>query len=359
MISGHGGNIHEIAGRLRCLPADIIDMSSNVNPLGPPDGFLDFLTENLHMITSLPEANAGTINHDFAAYYGLQTDTVLAGNGTTQFIYLLPKVLNSRKVLIVGPTYADYADSCRMHGIPFEFFMTTAAEKFQVDFNKLESKLVEVDTVFICNPNNPTGTLIPVQSLENLIIRHPDVFFVVDESYLPFVPDHNRLSLLNNQSDNLVVLNSMSKIFGIPGLRIGFVIASQKIIQKILAYYLPWSVNSLAQAAVSCLMNHKEIVDKFIQVSQTYLEVERTRFLQNFACTSRILFFPGPTSFILGKLSGINAHEVCERLAGERILIRNCDNFEGLSHRYIRISLKTSDINRMAAEKLLQVIMSL
>lgn len=356
MISGHGGNIHEIAGQLGCLPADIIDMSSNVNPLGPPDGLLDFLKENLHAVTSLPEANAAGINHDFAKYHKLHIDTVLAGNGTTQFIYTLPRVLKSRRVLIIAPTYVDYADSCRMNGIPFEFLITEPADGFQIDLNKLERALAGVDTVFICNPNNPTGTIIPIDSLKKLINRNPDIFFVVDESYLPFVPNYNRLSLIGNRSENLIVLNSMSKIFGIPGLRIGFVIASKETIRKILNYYLPWSVNSLAQGAVSYLMNHGKTVKKFIRLSQKYLNEERTRFLQIFTRTSNIIFFPGLTSFILGKLSAMKAHEACEHLAEKRILIRNCENFEGLSDDYIRISLKTSDINRIAAEKLLQVI---
>ncbi len=356
MIFGHGGNIHEIADRLGCLPADIIDMSSNVNPLGPPEGLLDFLKENLHLITSLPETNAGGINRDFATYHRLHVETVLAGNGTTQFIYAIVKVLKSRNVLIVGPTYADYADACRMHRVPFEFLITEAKDAFHVDLNKLERALAKVDTVFICNPNNPTGTIVPVQALENLIRRHPDIFFIVDESYLPFVPNCTRLSLIGNQSDNLIVLNSMSKIFGIPGLRIGFVIASKKTISRILNYYLPWSVNSLAQAAVSYLMNHEKTVQKFIRSSQNYLTDERTRFLELFTRTSDIIFFPGATSFILGKLSSMQAHEVCKRLAKERILIRNCSNFNGLSDYYIRISLKTSHINQMAAEKLLKII---
>ena len=356
MIGGHGGNIYELAERLKCFPSDIIDMSSNLNPLGPPEGLWAFLTENLSVITALPEANAGGINHAFAEFHGISNDSVLAGNGTTQFIHAIPNVLKSRNALILGPTYADYADACRMQDIPFKLLMTRAEDGFQADIRKLDRALEGVDTFFICNPNNPTGTTVSAESLENLIKRHSDTFFIVDESYLPFAPTGDRLSLIGNRSNNLIILSSMSKIFRIPGLRIGFVVASEKVIQRFMNYYQPWSVNSLAQAAVSYLMFYGKTTREFIRSSREFINREKIRFLQFFSQIKEVTFFPSSTSFILGRLSNMKAYDICGQLAMERMLIRDCTNFEGLSDRYIRISLKTGDINRLAAEKLLRIL---
>ncbi|MGD8262442.1 MAG: aminotransferase class I/II-fold pyridoxal phosphate-dependent enzyme, partial [Desulfobacterales bacterium] len=115
MIGGHGGNIYDMARRLGCLTTDIIDMSSNMNPLGPPPGLLDYLADNiLTATTQLPEVDSSEMTENFAAYLGVDAHRLLAGNGTTQFIYSIPRVLETRKALIVGPTYSDYVDACNL-----------------------------------------------------------------------------------------------------------------------------------------------------------------------------------------------------------------------------------------------------
>jgi threonine-phosphate decarboxylase len=111
MINGHGGNVYQLARDLGCLPSDIIDMSSNVNPFGPPPGLMALLKENIHAITALPEVDAGSAVGAFSARYGLRPDQVVPGNGTTQLIHTLPLALETRHALIVAPTYSDYADS--------------------------------------------------------------------------------------------------------------------------------------------------------------------------------------------------------------------------------------------------------
>ncbi|MGD8445872.1 MAG: aminotransferase class I/II-fold pyridoxal phosphate-dependent enzyme, partial [Desulfobacterales bacterium] len=187
MLNGHGGNIYNIAHRLGCLPSDIIDMSSNVNPLGPPPGLLKFLKDNLNIITALPEVDSTLLVHSFANRYGIDPSTVLAGNGSTQFIYSIPPALGTNSALILGPTYADYADACRLHNIHFEYFITQEPQSFKPDMDMIKEQVNGFDTVFICNPNNPTGTLCTGAEIESLCRAHPNTFFVIDESYLPFV----------------------------------------------------------------------------------------------------------------------------------------------------------------------------
>jgi threonine-phosphate decarboxylase len=357
MIIGHGGNIHETAARLGCAPSDIIDMSSNVNPLGPPPGLVEHLKQQLTVIESLPQADAKAVSESFAKRYGIAPEKTLAGNGTTQFIYAIPKVLNSRNTLILGPTYSDYEDACRMHDVPSVFAIAHDSNGFHHDLAHVEKQLYQIDTVFICNPNNPTGVLISGEVIKSLCRKYPRIFFVVDESYLPFVPGGESESLIGSDMKNLLVLNSMSKIFRIPGLRIGFVVADKAVIRKFFHYYLPWSVNSPAQAAVAYLMNQQEQTDLFIKQSCQYLEEQRKAFMKTMNKSDKIRFFDSTTSFILAKLTGsINSAKVCDLMARQRILIRNCQNFTGLSDQFIRISLKTSHINQAAAEKLLKIV---
>ncbi|MFO8085577.1 MAG: aminotransferase class I/II-fold pyridoxal phosphate-dependent enzyme [Desulfobacterales bacterium] len=357
MISGHGGNIHETAARLGCNISNIVDMSSNVNPLGPPPGLTDWLKEQISVIESLPQADAKNISRVFAERYAIDPEKTLAGNGTTQFIYAIPKVLESRKALILGPAYSDYADACAMHHVPFDFVMAEDGDGFYHDMNYVEKQIQHFDTVFVCNPNNPTGVLISGEVLKNLCRKYPQTFFIIDESYLPFVAGGESESLIKEDIKNLLILNSMSKIFRIPGLRIGFVVADQPIIRKFFHYYLPWSVNSLAQAAVTHLMSCQEQTDRFIRQSQQYLVQQRALFMSLMEKSKKIRFFDSTTSFLLAKLTHpIDSGTICDLMAQQYILIRNCNNFKGLSSQFIRISLKTSDINKMAAEKLLKIL---
>lgn len=354
MIKGHGGNIYELAQQLGCAPAEIHDMSSNVNPLGPPEGLVSHLIEHISAINALPEVDAGRAIGSFSNRYGIDPDLVLAANGTTQFIYTIPQAIETKKALIMGPTYADYADACVMHGVDHSFIIAEDSRAFSADLGRLEQDLEGVDTVFICNPNNPTGALIPLPQIEALCHAHPDTRFIIDESYLPFVVDGERHSIIHQKLSNVIVLNSMSKIFRIPGLRVGFLIAPRPIIEKFQRYALPWAANSLAQIAVVYLMENRSEIDAFVQGTRAFLEEEKQRFLQTFQDVPGVQVFPSTTSFVLLKLfDGHRAETVCAYLAENRILIRNCSNFQGLSDRFVRVAFKTREVNTMLEEKLL------
>ena len=357
MLNGHGGNIYALAQRLECAPSDIIDMSSNVNPLDPLPGLVEYIVDNISAITALPQVDAKSAAQSFAARYSINPEHVIAGNGTTQFIYAIPQVLETKRALILGPTYADYADACSMHNVRYDYMMAEEPFDFKLDVDAVIEQIKDHDTVFICNPNNPTGTLMLKADLERLCRFHPDTRFVIDESYLPFVYDSDQLSMLPCRLPNVLVLNSMSKIFRIPGLRIGFLIASGQNIEKFRPFQLPWNVNSVAQTAVDYLMKHTNETEAFIDKTLLLLEDQRKFMADIFKDADHIKLFPSKTSFLLAKLDEkITADMLCDHLAVDRILIRNCSNFRGLSEHFIRISLKTTDINRMLADRIINFL---
>lgn len=355
MIRGHGGNIHDLAQRLGCSFDEIIDMSSNVNPFGPPPGLFEVLSAHLADITALPQVDAEEMILAFSRHHGIDPETVIAGNGTTQFIYTIPLALETKKALIAGPTYSDYADACAMHGASVEFEIASPTRDFQPDLPGIAARLEKADTAFICNPNNPTGALIPKSELEALCRDHPAVRFIIDESYLPFAGKGESNSMIRCGLENVLTLNSMSKIFRIPGLRIGFIVASKENIETLGTYAMPWSVNALAQLAVRHLMDPTSQTDRFIRITRERLSAEKAALIRALKEIAGLRLFPSHTSFILMKLpEGFSAPRICDALCRDRILIRNCSNFYGLSDQYIRISLKTPSVNRMLTERLVQ-----
>ncbi|WDP90714.1 MAG: pyridoxal phosphate-dependent class II aminotransferase [Desulfobacter sp.] len=353
MIIGHGGNKQKLADRLGCPVDEIIDMSSNLNPLGPPERIHRLIRENIEAIHALPEPDGMSMARGFARYHGIAPENVIPGNGTTFFIYTLPLALGAKKVLIAGPTYSDYRDGCAMHGIEIRHFMAGPDTGFQPDMDELSRLAGEADIVFICNPNNPTGALIPKPELEKLIRRHPGTCFVADESYLPFVDDAEEISLVSHTDiDNLVVLSSMSKIFRIPGLRTGFLSGAVPLIEKVMAYYQPWSVNALAQEVIRDIFNHPDEILPFYQKTRAYIKEEKAAFLKSLSGVAGIRLFEAPTYFVLATLDKMTAPEFCDRVGDDKILIRDCSNFEGLSHRFVRFSLKDRSINGALANSI-------
>jgi len=270
---------------------------------------------------------------------------------------MIPHVLETRGALILGPTFADYADACRMHNILPAMMMADELDDFRPDLSRLEQKIEGKDTVFICNPNNPTGSLIPKEELEWLCRSHPGTNFIIDESYLPFVNLGENVSMIHPGLKNVVVLISISKIFKIPGLRIGFVVSCAETIKKFRRYLPPWSMNSLAQAVGRYLAAQETEVDLFIKKTKLFFEDQKREFYETFENILEVKVLPSTTPFVLIKLPHfLSPRHVCAQLAHDKILVRDCTNFNGLSDQFIRISLKTRKENRMVAERLLSFI---
>src|SRR4030042_439321 len=350
MITGHRGNIYRLAETIGCPVEEIIDMSSNINPVGPIPGLIPLLKKKLISIKALPEADAASIIKATADRYGISPARIGAGNGTTQFIYALPHMLNIKNALIIGPTYADYADACRAYHVKFEYFFAHENKSFIPDVSRIRRLAPRFDAVFICNPNNPTGACLSRNDIEAISGACSKTFLVIDESYFPFINGWEDESLMTTGLPNVIVLHSLSKIYALPGLRIGFIIFPEALRKQFVRFFQPWSVNSTAQIAAGYLMDNREKTERFIKRSRKFIESEKKSFLKNFKEMPGIFFFPSKTGYLLARTPGLHSGKrLWEHLASRKILIRNCENFNGLSDQYVRISIKDQKSNRTCA----------
>ncbi len=352
MSTVHGGDIIDTAKSIGCEVSDLIDMSSNLSPLNFPSGLRQKLISGISEIAYLPETGSGTLKDMFAHKYGLATEQFLVGNGTTEFIYAVPAALGAVRSIIINPAYSDYQQASVWAGTVPESFTLRYKDYFHLHLNKLKKCIKGGELIFVCNPNNPTGVLTSNDDLYDFILAHKESNFLIDETYLPFTQEK---SLLNYPiTENIFLLRSFSKIYGIPGLRLGFLISSSQNLTRFMNKNKPWGVNRLAQIAGAYLVENG---DPHINETVTFLGNNRSDFIAELNKLPNLDVIPGAANFILCHLSGdIRANEIREELLKHRIMIRNCETFPGLSDRFFRLNLKDPASNNQCIRALKSIL---
>ncbi len=344
MLFGHGGDVYSIAKKLGINPYEVLDFSSNCSPLPYPEELHDYLCKNIHQMHLLPEVDSLTIRSLLAKRYNLSEKNFLIGSGTTQWIFALPRLLKPKKAIISLPTYADYEDASMASDIDLIYIgpFPSGSKKDTVQLidslNKLKKSETSNAIIFLCNPNNPTGLFIKPDELIEIINQKPDnLTWIIDEAYAPFVaPDEESSILTKNFPENVIILRSFSKIYGIPGLRVGCLVSKGTIIDKLWKELRPWSVNRMAQLCVEFFLKNIDFEDKV----RNYCQNEKSFLIDEISSKiSSIKYIPGKCHFALFKLEKpLSASFIQKGLEKAGILIRNCHNFKGLKGEFIRIS---------------------
>ena len=246
MIEKHGGNIFKLAQKAGRRPEDICDFSANINPLGSPEAVRRVIISRISSLVHYPDPDCVSLIQAFAKRYGPAPEEIIAGNGSTEILYLLPRVIGASRAVVPVPSYADYTTAARLGNLPVEKFPLQEENGFALDLAALAGALRPSDLVILGQPNNPTGLLCDPDGLRNLAAIFPQTTFVMDESFLAFTAGTQ--SLIIDRPSNVIVLMSLTKFFAIPGLRLGLAVAEREIIAGLQKILPPWSVNALAQA---------------------------------------------------------------------------------------------------------------
>jgi cobyric acid synthase CobQ/L-threonine-O-3-phosphate decarboxylase len=347
-MSGHGGNITEIAGKLNCTPADILDFSANINPLGPPSFLRKVINTHIPDLIHYPDPGCTALVKAIAAACDLEPEKIVVGNGTSELLFQLPQVLQPERAIIPVPSYIDYAWACTQAGVPVLPFLLKPDDSFMLDLGQLENTLNPGDMTIIGQPNNPTGQLVDRMQLVECIYRRPDVVFVIDEAFARFASAYESVAGI---ADNVVVLCSLTKIFAIPGLRLGFLAASHYICNRLRKKRAPWAVNTLAQVVgASCMTD-----TAYVQESQKLVTEQRhylSKQIDNIPCLHSC---PAEANFLLIR-SDHPEHKGAEiikiLLDKHRIAVRGCANYHNLDDRYFRIAVRTRTENDLLLQAL-------
>lgn len=339
---GHGGNRTRLAQLVGKAPDAILDFSANINPLGPPEWLRPVISRNLGELVHYPDPQASALVVAAARRYGAAADEILSGNGSTELLYLLAQAAGTKRAVIPVPCYTDYARAARLAGMALISVPIAEQDGFQFEPAQLAPLLNEAAAVFIGRPNNPTGQICPAQSIRTLAHAHPECLFIVDEAFGDFVEGFE--SLTTNRPSNVAVLLSLTKIFAIPGLRLGCAVADAALARSVRDHQPPWSVNTLAQAVGVAALGDKD----YIARSRSMMHGEREKLLAELRRMQGLTIYPGAANFLLVRLdlSRPDARILAQRLLSEdSIAIRVCDNFEGLNAHFFRVAVRTADEN--------------
>jgi threonine-phosphate decarboxylase len=327
MIYGHGDDTFLIKGDLRA------NFSSNVYPGGMPVELQSLLKDQIKLAGSYPEPNAQPMREACARHHGLSADHFIICNGTIESIYLLAHACREADITIAEPTFSEYEDAAKLYHQNCRF----------IPWNALNNqKYFPSSLVMICNPNNPTGTLLSSGKIETWLRDNPHTIFIIDEAYHAFTHESQSVIHLVSRVNNLVVLRSMTKQFSIPGLRVGYLAARENLIQKLLRFKLPWSVNTLALIAGKYLLDHYEklIPDMQPLLAETEWLKGQINAIEGFNCRK------SQTTFFLVKCRKYAASELKQYLLDEHgILIRDAANFHGLDKSYFRLATQSREQN--------------
>ncbi len=362
MLQGHGDDIFQ-------YPDIRMNFSSNIFAHADMSELKAHLCRNIHLIDNYPEPSPHSLEQLIASKAGVSPDSVLVTNGATEAIYLIAQALASIQSLQASvssvqvesaphiapcthfctgpqPTFSEYADASLLQGLKEEKWspVTSPIMPIKPIMPIPPKKPIPQNNpptlLWLCNPNNPTGSIYTPSEISDLARRY--AYVVVDQSY----EDLTLASMMTPReaaaSQNIIQIHSLTKTYAIPGLRIGYVVASPTVVGMLRRYVRPWSVNALAIEAGRWLLNHDL---KAVPDLPAYLE-ETQRLRQQLNLIPGIETAPTHTNFILGRVATTTAACLKDALARHyHILIRDASNFSGLTPHHFRVSAQTPEEN--------------
>lgn len=328
MLFGHGDDFYNFQDEVK------INFSSNVWHGANLDKLREHLYSQFDKLTRYPEPDAATLKRLLARRYEIAENQVVVTNGSITAFYLLAQAWKGAKSTIAVPSFSEYEDACRLHQHEISFFPTSD------DLSELS--LEGQDFCWICNPNNPDGKLIHRTELLALIAANRQTIFIVDQAYVSFTTEELLKPGDVKANANLVIVQSISKAYNIPGLRIGYLIAPAAVTEKVQQYIIPWSVNAMAIEASKYILIHPAQFTLPIRKWQR----ETAEFIYQLSKLDGLEVIPTSTTFFLVRLKKGNAAALKEYLLKQHgILIRDASNFRGLDETYFRLSTQTSSEN--------------
>lgn len=348
----HGGDIYTVSDKLGVRPEDCLDFSANLNPLGIPDGVRKAMVDSLEQVVYYPDPDNAALIGALSRRYGVKKEYLTAGNGAADLIFRLVYAVKPERALLTAPTFLEYGEALKQAGTEVDTFRLN--REFEAGEELLDCLDRNTGMIFLCNPNNPTGLLTDRSLIRRLAKKaeEQEALLVLDECFLDFTGREEEYTMVPylEEFPNMIVLKSFTKMFAIPGIRLGYCLCSDmSLTARIKAAGQSWSVNTVAAAAGKAALEETEFVAKsaaFVKAEREYLTGELKKL--------GIRVIPGTANYLL--IQAEKCYSLYEKLLPYGIIIRRCCNYDGLDESYYRIAVKRHEDNRKLVGALNQMI---
>lgn len=329
-------------------PNKIIDFSVNTNPVGMPEELEKNWPNILGKVVDYPDPHNTKLLKTLSKKLEIDGSHLLLGNGAAELISLLAFHLQKKPVLIIQPTFSEYERMCEAHECKISHFIVQPEDIF--DLKEFEQAVKTQKAVFFCNPNNPTGQYTTKENLEKMakICLRYDCLLIVDEAFFDFLIDYDDSIELHKSYNNLIILRSLTKIYSIAGLRLGYLIAQPNLI-KIIKKFLPhWHINAIADSAGNICLNQ----NKFVTRTQEYVLKERELMYHALKKITFKVVKSDVNYFLMRDLLTSDLQPLFIYLLKQGIVLRHTINFPGLNGKWLRVAIKTKNENKALLEAL-------
>jgi len=348
----HGGNVYSSAKKLNLLPSEIIDASASLVPFEPPQILIDSLNEEIKNLgfRYYPERNLSDLKEIISKFHGINADNILPGNGASELITWAGYEASKFGInCIPSPCFVDYERSLNCWNSNFIHY--ELPKNWDSIFPQSFPIQPKGDVIWITNPHNPTGQLWEKNSLEKILKKYKLV--ICDEAFLSITPKGDKESLipLTQKYDNLLVLRSLTKIFNIPGLRLGYVIGSSKKLKQWKINRDPWPLNSFAIKAGIDLLNNNKFYEQWTSKIHSWINIERERVCKKLSKIENLKVHSSSTNFFLIE-SKTSLSPNIRYLESKGILLRECTSFKFLDEKWARISLQNRKNNNLLCKEI-------
>ncbi len=341
----HGG-VYSVNPRLVRL-----DYSSSINPLGTPRKAIAAIKMNINsLVQNYPDPECRELKKSLSHYLGINPEWISVGNGAIEVIYwFVQAAFVKGRVVIPVPTFCEYELASHKAGAEVTF--VPLHHDLELDADQVIEKARGADGLFLCNPNNPTGILATKQIMK--IIKNVDssTRILLDECFIELTDNPNASTMIEQISefDNLVILRSLTKSFGLAGLRVGYGVCNPTLAKKLSANKIPWNINSIAQVAgVAALLERR-----YLSRARALVKKERKFLHENISKLGSFSPLRSDSNYFLVHLQGRNSTQFRDRLLNKTgVLVRDCSTFAGMGTQYIRLAVKMHTENMLLLKAL-------
>ncbi len=345
----HGGDVYKYY-------KDILDFSSNINPLGIPDSFRRMLSERLEDFTRYPDIEYREVRSRIADYLNINNpEYIIPGNGAVELIYKLVASSGAERVVGLRPTFSEYGRAAKAAGIEYIDIPAFTEAFGAIDEEMLVSSIKPHSLVIICNPNNPTGTLAEKTVMKELasVLKKSDCRLIIDEAFMEFTDSYPENSMIDmvEESTNMTIIRAATKFFGMPGIRLGYAVtansAATNAVKKLME---PWDLNSAAVIAACSVFEDQNYIER----SKSWIRNERKHLFEELQSFKKLKVYPSAANFHLLELDGggMTAVQLKANMSNNGVLIRTADGFNGLSEFHFRLAVK----DRSSNDRLIKVL---